>query len=457
MPIPRGRSLVLALLLGLALPLGAATSPGVEEPRAGLERWSSPVTPEHLAIAAVLRESRTSPATPAKDFVDRIAVAGPGLTEAAVDILARRRVPETRPEDEPQILSEPQRDLLLGALERQAAREVRASLESRLASAPDDAGVQLAAIHGIGAIGEAADLARLVELAPRRPGKERALTSDSRAGVRAACTSILRRDARAYSALADLIVRTDPQAGTALLAAFGGTRDPLALRVLLRAAQSQPELGGQAAALASQCGGSTEAALDREFSAWALSKLPSARPELARSLLQAMGALDDGSCVPAMIERLEDEDSGVRDSALWALRRLSGLGLPAEVGPWLTWYQDEVAWHGHERRGYRKDLSSRDPARVVEALRAYSERRTKRAELSVEVAKILAHDRPELRLLACDVLQRLGSTSSCRALATAMTDPDRKVAEAAWRALQAIAGRDLPRDPDRVRTVMRLL
>ena len=67
---------------------------------------------------------------------------------------------------------------------------------------------------------------------------------------------------------------------------------------------------------------------------------------------------------------------------------------------------------------------------------------------------MLADPRPEIRRLACGVLQTLGAASSSGALAAALQDPDPSVSNAAWNALKAITGLDLPRDPKRVREIL---
>lgn len=455
-PVPCPRILP-ALLAGAALCLGTGASAQVpEDVGPVLPFWSWPTTPEHLVIAQALRESRRADAAPGAKLVQRMLAAGPGALAAEVDILVRRRVPETLPKDPRQILSEPQRELVLAALARTSESAVRAEIQARLEQDPSDAGTCLAAMHALGAVGNGRDLLRIVELAPRHPGEDLTLTHLSRQTLRSACASILRRDGRAWSALAEVIRRVDPEAGRALLAALGSTREPRALSVLFAAARWQPDLGPQAAALASSCGGSADPVLDQDFTAWIVSELPTARPEYLRSLLQALGAIDDGTNVAKLIRHLGHADAGVRDSALWGLRKLSGLGFPADPVSWGAWSAQENAWHRSKRAHLQLELASKDVARVVTALRDYSERRTRRGELARDIVTVLKRPEPELRLLACDVLGHLGSPAACDALAEAMRDSDPSVCEAAWKALCAITGIDLPRDPDAAREVLRV-
>ena len=432
----------------------AARARGGEDGRTALAPWSWTKTSEHVVIARALRESRGVDEAAGTKLVERIVDAGPSALDAGIDILARRRVPEVGPDDRPQILSEPQRELLLTALSQQPVARVRAALESRLAANGKDAGTRLAAIQVLGVIGSAADLDRMIDLAPHGAGEEKAFGEDARNAERSACASILRRDRRAWSTLAKLFHRVEPGAVRPLLEALTSMKDPRALAVLQAAASTGPELRVLAVALVAGCGRSLDAPLNEQFAGWMVSELSSAQPEYARSLVRAIGVLDDGSCVPTLIDRLEDENSGVREAALIALRRVSGLGLPADASTWRAWHTEEVRWHTECRPTLLLDLASHDPQRIVAALRSYSDRRTKTAELAGDVVRVLSDSRPELRRLACDVLQALGSSSACDALAELLQDPDASVAQAAWTALRAITGLDLPRDPQRAREML---
>lgn len=455
-PIPRPR-LVLALLAGAALFLGTgAQAPVPQDSDSVLPPWSWPTTPEHLVIAKALRESRRADAAPGAKLVQRMLEAGPGAVTAEIDILVRRRVPETQPKDPPQILSEPQRELVLSVLARTSESKVRAEIKLRLEKDPLDVGTRLAAMHALGAVGNGQDLLRIVELAPRHADEDRMLTYESSQTLTSASASILRHDGQAWSALAEVIRRVDPEAGRALLAAVGSTREPRALPVLFAAARWQPELGPQAAALASSCGGSIDPVLDRDFTDWIVSALGEARPEYLRSLLQALGAIDDGTQVAKLIQHLKHADAGVRDSALWGLRKLSGLGFPPDPSSWGAWTVSEEAWHRDKRAHLQLDLASREVARVTAAMREYSERRTRRGGLALEIATVLQRPESELRALACEVLGHLGSPAACDALSDAMRDSDASVREAAWKALCAITGIELPHDADDARKVLRL-
>src|ERR1700741_3381131 len=153
MQVPRPRlAPALCALAALCLGTGArAQEPQESDSR--LQAWSWPTTPEHLVIAGALRASRRSDAAPGSELVQRMLGAGPGAVAAEIDILARRRGPETSPEDAPQILSDPQRDLVLAALARSGESEVRAEIKARLEVDASDSHARLAAMHALGAVG----------------------------------------------------------------------------------------------------------------------------------------------------------------------------------------------------------------------------------------------------------------------------------------------------------------
>ncbi len=463
---PRGILLSSLLMLAWVAPQGAradvrAAEDAAAEDSWSLPRWEGEVSPALAALARVLRASRRADGRVSWEGVDLAGEGASGTADAALEILVRRRIPETSPDDSAQVLSAPQRALLLGLVARLPEALVRAHLGKRVGpalttvtQAPPDAALALAAIHVLGAVGKEPDLARIARLAPRNPPGQAGLTRDARDAVREACAGILRRDPRAWTALPRHVRSFDDALARPVLSAVGAEREPRALDTLFEAVRAHPALKPQAVALVVKTGRSLDAELDEQFVLWMRAELSAARPEYARTLLQAIGVLDEGDAVPDLIEQLSAADAGVRDSAVWALRRLSGHGFPAEPGAWQVWYDAEQLWHSVERPRLRELLLSPDDVRVTEALRAYSQQRTHRADLAADVAELLGSHRAVLRGLACGVLQDLGATTSLPALTAALDDPEDHVAQAAWQALRSITGLDLSRDPEQARAVL---
>jgi HEAT repeat protein len=451
-PIRLLPALALTLAAGL-IPLRAARAQDADEAAPPmLAPWSWETTPSHLRIAAALREARRAGPNDGPELQQRIVESGRDAIVAQVDILLRGRVPETSPKDGPQILSETQRALLLSALARMPLKTVRKELDARLAKTPDERNARLGAMQALGVVGQPEDLERIVGLTPRQSEDlEQPLPSSSREALRAAATSLLRRDPRAWPAMAETLRTTDYRAACVLLDALCSARDPRSLGILLETARKNTKLAWKTAGLVQACGSSLNADTDRQYLDWVRGELQTAKPGYARTLLAAVGALDDGEWIPFLAERLEDEDSGIREAALGALRSISGLGFPGDPALWRSWYATESRWHNERRPQLQAQLASPETPKVLSAIREYSEHRTRRGELAEELLPVLAHGKPEVRSLAISVLERLDSPVACGALIGMLNDGDSKVGEAAWHALHAISGIELSRDPEQLR------
>jgi HEAT repeat protein len=423
-------------------------------PAPALAPWSWPTTSAHVVIGRCLRAVRKAGPTGNPRLVPAMLEAGPDAPAAMVDILARQRIPEADEGDQPQILNEPQRAVLLTALAKAPKDRVADALKEKLESSKDDDRANLAAVYVLGVIGTANDLPRLVELAPRKSGSAEALTISARDAVSATTTEILRRDPRAWARITDVVLKSDARCGRSLLEGLARTKDPRVLGVLYDLAQRKDSLATVCVPLAAQCGPSSDPSLERDFLAWAEGQLKSASPAYARALLQTLGARDDGEHAQAMVDRLQAKDESVRAAALSALKQVSGLGLPGDPVGWNAWLREEQSWHQRVRPRLKEDLASKDVDRVIVALRSYSERRTRRGELAVEIAPVLKSPRPELRRSACEVLGKLGSSAANPALISALEDPDPSVAEAARKALSTIRGIEVPRDRALARSVL---
>lgn len=243
------------------------------------------------------------------------------------------------------------------------------------------------------------------------------------------------------------IVRTtDHIAARTLLEALGTRRDPRALAVLLESLHAHPGLAPLAVASATKVGASLDAAITEEFVAWMCDQLVDARREHAQGLLQAIGALDDGSHTPVLIDALDDEDVEVREAAARGLQRLTGFGFPSTPAPWRAWWDEEVRWNETERESAREDLGSDDPAIVVAALREYAGHRAWRDSLAEDVLLAVQNAEPNLRAVAFEVLEKLHASAAIRPMVSLLEAPESDVRGAARRALVSISGLDVPED-----------
>jgi hypothetical protein len=150
----------------------------------------------------VLRDSRLSGSPDENELARRIVAIGPPAVDAALEILVRGRVPEVSEEDAAQVLSQPQRTVLLAALARMPEAERAACVRACGEAAPaGDGDLGLAAVYLLGRSATVATCSAPPALAPRKPSDADALTRAARPALTETCTAILKRDPRGWDEL----------------------------------------------------------------------------------------------------------------------------------------------------------------------------------------------------------------------------------------------------------------
>ncbi|MFN9786141.1 MAG: hypothetical protein ACK57N_06140 [Planctomycetia bacterium] len=418
----------------------------------GLVAWAGTLDAEHRHAGAVLRASRSTGTEGLAACRTKLAARGVAALPAWLDILERERVPEARPDDAPQILSEPQRALLMSAMATLPAKALRAESATRLARRPDDPALQLAALRVLAVCGERGDLRGLVDLVPRKHAdgaqtrQQDALGPPTRAGrdaLREAVAAIVLRDQRAFAALEAVVLAADEPVARTFLEAVSSARTTRAVPLFVRVAARRPELGLAMACMVPRTGGALDEGEDAAFVALAWRAIPDARVEEQVGWLAAIGALDDGSSCAELVALLEgDEDGRTRAAAQTALRRIVGSDL-VQPARWRRWLEDEQAWHDSARPDLRAALAQDAAGPALQALVQYRTRRTRRAALAEDVAAALAHPVAEVRSLACDVLQELGTKGTAPRLEALLDDEHQAVRAAAQVALSRLLA-DIP-------------
>ncbi len=436
-----------AIVLALALANHAFARGDVPDPqdRARLARyeWPGPLDDGLRRAGAVLRSARIAGRDP-EALARRLAEPGPAAIEPLLDVLVHARVPNGTDADLPQALSEPQRAIVLAAIARLRFSAVRTVLDRRLSDTTASVGMRIAALHVIAVIGGPGDIVRLASIAPRRADGQ--LDDAARSALRGAFSAILRREPRALRVAEQVLRKRDATVGKELLFALAELRDARVVRLCFDVARNDPKLSQQALALVRQSGRSGEPELDREFSTWLVSQIDPQRPEWTRAVLLAIGVLDEGDCVEALIGLIDDANLGVRESALSALRSISGSTREADRSAWTAWYGREEAWMTIDRPRWVENLKDEAPSKVVDALRAYSDRRLFQSQLARDVLPLLEREEPGIQQLACETLGRLGSRVAVAALAAELTGDDPAVEAAARQALKKLLGREVPHD-----------
>lgn len=408
----------------------------------GLERWSGTISDGQRAAAEALRASRREQEDGARaKLAQQLLAVGREDAGALMEILVRARVPETADTDTPQILSAPQRAMVLAAMSSLPPERVRPLLMARLEQVQDDA-VKLAAVHVYGAIGTNPDVAEACKLVPRDAHNQ--LTDSGRDALRVAVASILRRDTRTWRAISELLRTQSPEIQAALLDGAGEVGGASAFEFLFDAARGYRHLEQQAVALIRDTVKDVGAEDRRQCTNWMADAQHHARPEFVRSLLQTIGLFDDGTHIPELLERLADDDTNTREAAAWALRKLTGASYPTDSNLWNSWYAQEQRWMQRDRPRLCDSLCSSDRQVVSGALRQYAERRTFRDDLTLDLLPLLKRPEEDLIVRTCEVLARLNSPVAVESLLPLIDSVNPRVVTAARTTLEKITARTLP-------------
>jgi HEAT repeat protein len=158
----------------------------------------------------------------------------------------------------------------------------------------------------------------------------------------------------------------------------------------------------------------------------------------------ASGRLEDSEAIPHLIGLLSHQDRDVRESAHWALCKISGLSFAADAKAWTPWLQAEQSWWQESAADLLSELESADRARALALVQQLARRRYPRHQLAAELTRGLAHPDATVRCLTCVALGQMQSRSAVAALLLRLEDSEDAVREQAHRALRAITGADLP-------------
>jgi HEAT repeat protein len=446
------RRLVSALLVCACVAAGGrqltacpAQTADVEAPaEASPFEWVGPATAVERAIGVELRAARAADERASDAIAKRLVAMGAPAIPALLSILCQGRVPHAAPGDAPQKLSEPQRALALATLARLPRGKVVSTLNALLAESSTPS-LSLTAIDVLGVVGGGNDLLRLPELAPRVP-ETPDLTRASRDALRRAFAGILRREKRLPDNLQPLLESPNPQVTEQVLGALADLGDPRGLSVCFAVARSRPNVAQTAIALLPRFRPSNDVARALEIAAWLRGEVDFHRVERTRAVFNALAVFDEGASIPVLVDALGTDEVALRDSALIALRRITGLQLPADAARWTAYYRTEAAWFETARPRQAAVLLAGRPSEVTQAVRSYVEHRLFRSQLAADLLPLLSHSSADVRLLGIDALVQVGSRQAVSRLLDAIDDADPRVSAAARTALRSIVGADMPSD-----------
>ena len=362
------------------------------------------------------------------------------LTELLRD-LEERRLPAL--EDEPpQALSVFQEQLILEVFARAGRTQVHTLIELR--GTVEGEGLSAGVVGALGAVGGSRDLRDLLEnVMPTGADELDPAVADALEG---ALAGICERESDSFSALSVLVHSADPGLLPVIVKAAGRTGDPRCVELLADSLGRREDIASLVCGQVCMVGPSRSLEVNRYLADALRPLLIDGTPTLQRSAIMALAELEDYYSLPMLIEMLELEDEGLRDTALWSLRHLTGLKYGIEPSRWEAWYAEELEWSGLGRQTARLRLNSSNPKHAAEAIREYSRHRLHRHELALDVEGVLQRSQTSLRIAACETLAQLGSVYSMPALVDLMADPRLALKQAANNALGRISGRQLPAD-----------
>ena len=456
LPDLRPRPFLTAAALALAV-LAPAAAARQQEPSAAEEEAESVYDPllahdpsreVSLHVAAILRASRKKGAPPAEQLAARITERGIKALGPLLARLDERTVPKTglEAEERDQILSVPQREIVLLALARLDRRPVIAALDARATPAgPERTLVDIAVL---GAVGDARDLERIAKLACAAGDggepRERAAEEAGRAIER-----VLARSAGASEALPRLYETACAELRPEMLKAIGAARDPRMLPLLARTIELHPELDALAVAQIVPIGRSFDRDANLALADLLRPRIEAGLTPVPPAAILALGELGDEASLPRLIEILEEGKRELASNAHWALRRITGKKFVDRPDLWKTWYAAETRWFERELGKTLGDLRSNDAAKVAAAVRALSARSLRREEVAHDLGSLLQRREGALRAMAAQALGELGASAGVEPLIAARRDVDPRVAAAAAQALGSLRAKGLPRDAPR--------
>jgi HEAT repeat protein len=400
-------------------------------------------SPAEQRVASTLRRSRVERARGAEDLAREIAALGPAALRPCLDTLELQRVACVVPGDVEQMLSGPQREILLLALAELPPPRVLAGGFERLALSQEPA-VRRLVLDVLQVAGGQDHLAELDGLALRE--EESLLRPDLEEAFQAALAGILRRHPRAYDQLAKLHRDAPEPLADAIVRAVGDAGDTRGLVFLEHAITFRTSQLSLCASQVQRLGRSGDRERDAELAQRLRWAVDPDRPEVNRAILMALGELRDSEAVPILIGFLDSDDTGLAGNALWALRRITDLNFPGLPERWSAWYESELEWFVRQQDFVLRDLHSGSPSAAAAAARTISERRLWREELAQELLTALRRPHSTLRGPICRALERLGVDSVAPDLVDLLDDEDPASVQAALRTLTALTGRELPAD-----------
>ena len=344
------------------------------------------------------------------------------------------------PEGDVLPLDDAQREAVRSALVGRPRRELVDFLDG-LTRAPLELRDRLEAHRVFAAIGSGDHLRLLLRLSVA-PG-ETLPAQELRASLATTMAEVLRADERALDQVPALFSESPPGLASSVVEALAQVPGLRATQVLARLLGRVPGLDGLLLGRLGQRERSS--GLCDEFVLDGLRRyLRHGDAALATAACHATAILGDDGAVETLIGLLEGEDGRVRSAASQALETLTGLSFALDHERWSSWYQAETRWWNQRAEGELARIEASRGPEFVRAARQVLEHRLYRGRIAEAFVQALGRRDADEVWLACRALGELRSRVAIPALIECLEREEKSVREAAWHALRAITGADLP-------------
>jgi HEAT repeat protein len=433
-----------SLLATPAILFLALTGPGTSSVLAATHAEGvSPAEAQTYSLLRTLRDPQApGPLVVGEQILSKGVLVLPGLFK----VLDKHRIPDPLDPDGPaQALSEPQVEAIMVALDffgRSAAYpawEQYFELGGEAELEPDSVAVS-AAVTALGGFGMSQDLDQLWALIHLKLGPDPTLSRPLRMTLETAITSILKRDSRALRQIRSVWTSLPDEWVDSLARAVGKTGDPQGLVLILEMLNLATGHERVVASQVCMLGPSNNRGLNSEVVARLVNLVDLASSMDAQTAILALGALENLTVIPLLIEFLDDERGGMNSSALHSLKELTGASFHGSSAVWNLWYEGELKWAREEQDLALVKLRSPDPNVVKSSLKVIARHRLNRHELASAVLDTLSSRNVSVRLAAVQVLGEFDSRWTYSGLVECLNDSAEIVRQASHSTLTRLSG-----------------
>ena len=214
----------------------------------------------------------------------------------------------------------------------------------RAAAASDEPALRCAALRLLGEIGDGSQIELLFEAVAERPGAPEP-DRQARDLFEEALAGLLARDPAAYDALDQRPRELSPASEVSVVRAIGAAGRVEGLPYLVDAAAWETVPAETALAEIARLAPKVRGPCAVRLGELLIGHASPERPQACQAATQALGRLGCEQAVEVLIDLLDEEHRGVRESAHWALGRITGQSLALDLERWRAWHDVELDWY----------------------------------------------------------------------------------------------------------------